>query len=181
MYKPHPWGEAEQEIVVSIRRVMLGLGSPPADSLPSGDPDVIVLDRRVNEAWKLRQGSHYIELGQMLPGLLVDAQVASQEMRGDQQAAAFGLLAHSYNSASSVLRKLGDDGLAVIAADRAVQAARTIGEPLLLAARPIGWPTPFCRPGESLRPRRSRCRPQAAWNRASTPQRRMLRPGVASC
>ena len=129
-----PLGEAEQEIVASIRRVMLGLGSPPADSLPSGFPDVMVLDRRVNEAWKLRQGSHYIELGQMLPGLLVDAQVVSQEMRGDQQAAAFGLLAHSYNTASSVLRKLGDNGLAVIAADRAVQAARSVGEPLLLAA-----------------------------------------------
>jgi hypothetical protein len=55
----------------------------------------------------------------MLPGLLVDAQVASQEMTGDQQAVAFGLLAHSYNTASSVLRKIGDNGLAVIAADRA--------------------------------------------------------------
>jgi hypothetical protein len=94
----------------------------------------MVLDRRVNEAWKLRQGSHYIELGQLLPGLLVDAQVASQEMTGDQQALAFGLLAHSYNTASSVLRKLGDNGLAVIAADRAVQAARTVDEPLLVAA-----------------------------------------------
>jgi hypothetical protein len=100
----------------------------------SGDPDGMVLDRRVNEAWKLRQGSHYIELGQLLPGLLVDAQVASQEVAGDQQALAFGLLAHSYNTASSVLRKLGDNGLAVIAADRAVQAARTVDEPLLVAA-----------------------------------------------
>jgi hypothetical protein len=81
----------------------------------------MVLDRRVTEAWKLRQGSHYVELGQLLPGLLVDAQVVSQETRGDQQAAAFGLLAHSYNTVSSVLRKLGDNGLAVIAADRAVQ------------------------------------------------------------
>jgi len=41
----------------------------------------------------------------------VDAQVVSQEMRGDRQAAAFGLLAHSYNTVSSVLRKLGDNGL----------------------------------------------------------------------
>ena len=55
----------------------------------------------------------------MLPGLLVDAHVASQEMTGGQQAVAFGLLAHSYNTASSELRKLGDNGLAVIAADRA--------------------------------------------------------------
>jgi hypothetical protein len=129
-----PVGEAEREIVAAIRRVLLGVGSPPTDIFLSGDPDVMVLDRRVNEAWKLRQGSHYIELGQLLPGLLVDAQVASQEMTGDQQALAFGLLAHSYNTASSVLRKLGDNGLAVIAADRAVQAARTVDEPLLVTA-----------------------------------------------
>jgi len=80
--------------VAAIRRVLLGVGSP-SETLLSGDPDVMVLDRRVNEAWKLRQGSHYMELGQLLPGLLVDAQVASQEMTGDQQALAFGLLAHS--------------------------------------------------------------------------------------
>jgi hypothetical protein len=129
-----PVGEAEREIVAAIRRVLLGLGSPQAETLLGGELDVMVLDRRVNEAWKLRQGSHYMELGQLLPGLLVDAQVASQELAGDQQALAFGLLAHSYNTASSVLRKLGDNGLAVIAADRAVQAARTVGEPLLLAA-----------------------------------------------
>jgi hypothetical protein len=127
-------GEAERGIVTAIRRVLLGVGSPPTDNLLSGDPNVIVLDRRVNEAWKLRQDSHYMELGQLLPGLLIDAQVASQEITGDHQAMAFGLLAHSYNTASSVLRKLGDNGLAVIAADRAVQAARTVGEPLLLAA-----------------------------------------------
>ena len=118
--------------MAAIRRVLLGVGSPPTDILLSSDPDVMVLDRRVNEAWKLRQGSHYMEIGQLLPGLLVDAQVAGQEMTGDQQALA--LLAHSYNTASSVLRKLGDNGLAVIAADRAVQAARTVDEPLLLAA-----------------------------------------------
>jgi tetratricopeptide (TPR) repeat protein len=88
----------------------------------------------VHEAWKLRQGSHYLEVGKALPRLLADAQLASQELAGDQQALAFGLLSHSYNTASSVLRKLGDNGLAVIAADRAVQAARTVGEPLLLAA-----------------------------------------------
>src|SRR4029450_10167351 len=69
-----------REIVAAIRRVLLGVGSPPTDILLSGDPDVMVLDRRVNEAWKLRQGSHYMELGQLLPGLLVDAQVASQEI-----------------------------------------------------------------------------------------------------
>jgi len=129
-----PAGTAEREIVAAIRRVLLGYGLPLADTGLSGELDIRVLDRRVLEAWKLRQGSHYLQVGKVLPGLLADAQLASQELAGDQQAMAFGLLAHSYNTASSVLRKLGDNGLAVIAADRAVQAARTVGEPLLLAA-----------------------------------------------
>jgi hypothetical protein len=129
-----PAGPAEREILAAIRRVLLGYGLPLADTGLSGGLDIRVLDRRVLEAWKLRQGSHYLQVGKVLPGLLADAQLASQELAGDQQAMAFGLLAHSYNTASSVLRKLGDNGLAVIAADRAVQAARTVGEPLLLAA-----------------------------------------------
>jgi hypothetical protein len=95
---------------------------------------VKALDHRVHTAWRLRQGSHYVELGQVLPGLLADAHLASQELTGDQQALAFAFLAHSYNTASSLLRKLGDDGLAMIAADRAVQTARMVNEPLLLAA-----------------------------------------------
>jgi hypothetical protein len=129
-----PDGHAEREVVAAIRRVLLGYGLPLADTRLSGELDIDVLDRRVLEAWKLRQGSHYLQVGKVLPGLLADAQLASQELAGDQQAMAFGLLVHSYNTASSVLRKLGDNGLAVIAADRAVQAARTVGEPLLLAA-----------------------------------------------
>jgi hypothetical protein len=95
-----PVGVAEREIMAAIRSVMLGLEPLPAATLLGGDLDVMVLDRRVNKAWKLRQGSHYVELGQMLPGLLIATQVASQEMTGDQQATAFGLLAHNYNTAS---------------------------------------------------------------------------------
>ena len=125
-------GSAEREAIAAIRRVLLGYGQPLANL--NGEPDAGILGRRVQQAWKLRQGSHYLQLGKVLPGLLADAQVATRELAGDDQATAFGLLAHSYNTASSVLRKLGDNGLAMIAADRAVQAARTVGEPLLLAA-----------------------------------------------
>ena len=113
---------------------MFGLGSPGAGPEQHDPLDVTALDHRVHTAWRFRQGSHYLELGQTLPGLLADAHLASQELTGDQQALAFAFLAHSYNTASSLLRKLGDDGLATIAADRAVQTARMLNEPLLLAA-----------------------------------------------
>jgi hypothetical protein len=126
-------GGTEREIVAAIRRVLLGYG-PVSTAGTSSEPDVTMLGRRLHQAWRLRQGSHYLKLGKALPGLLTDAQVASHELAGDDQAIAFDLLAHSYNTASSVLRRLGDNDLAMIAADRAVQVARTVGEPLLLAA-----------------------------------------------
>ena len=129
-----PTGEVECQIVTAIRRVMFGLGSPGVGAEQRGALDTKTLDHRVHTTWRLRQGSHYVELGQALPDLLTDAHLASQELTGDQQALAFSFLAHSYNTASSLLRKLGDDGLAMIAADRAVQTARTVNEPLLLAA-----------------------------------------------
>jgi len=126
-------GQVEQEIVAAIRRVLLGYGPLPQNMSTAG-PSIEGLRRRVFGAWNLRQGSHYLELGKRLPALLADAQLASAELAGDEQGAAVGLMVHAYNATSSVLRKLGDSGLAVIAADRAVQAARMVGDPLLISA-----------------------------------------------
>jgi hypothetical protein len=56
-----PAGPAEREILAAIRRVLLGYGLPLADTGLSGGLDIRVLDRRVLEAWKLRQGSHYLQ------------------------------------------------------------------------------------------------------------------------
>ncbi len=92
------------------------------------------LRRRVSGAWRLRQRSRYVELGGLLPGLLTDTQLASRELAGDDQAHALTVTAHAYNTTSSVLRRLGDNELALIAADRAVQTARSVDDPLLLAA-----------------------------------------------
>jgi hypothetical protein len=84
-------GSVEREIVAAIRRVMLGLGSPGAGSEQHHPLDVKALDHRVHTAWRLRQGSHYVELGQALPGLLADAHLASQELTGDHQALTFAI------------------------------------------------------------------------------------------
>ena len=174
-------GEVEREIVAAIRRVLFGLGSPGAGSEWRDALDVESLDYRVHTVWRLRQGSHYVELGQALPGLLADAHLASRELTGDQQALAFALLAHSYNTASSLLRKLGDDGLAMIAADRAVQTARTVSEPLLLAACAYRLANAFLPAGRIVKPRRLRCPPLEGWNLVWTPLRHTLRPGAACC
>ena len=126
-------GQVEQDIVAAIRRVLLGYGAATRSADTAG-PNIEALRRQVADTWQLRQGSHYLELGKRLPALLADAQLASSELAGDDQGAAIALTAHAYNTTSSLLRKLGDSGLAVIAADRAVQAAKTVDDPLLISA-----------------------------------------------
>ena len=64
-----PAGAAEREIIAAIRQVLLGYGSPLVTPLNDW-PDIKGLERRVYQAWKLRQGSHYgFELGKVLPQL----------------------------------------------------------------------------------------------------------------
>jgi hypothetical protein len=63
-----PVGGAEREVVAAIRRVLLGLGSPPAETLLGGDLNVMVLDRRVKEAWKLRKAPATWSLARCFPG-----------------------------------------------------------------------------------------------------------------
>jgi hypothetical protein len=51
-------GSAEQEAIAAIRRVLLGYGQPLVGL--NGELDAGMLGRRVQQAWRLRQGSHYL-------------------------------------------------------------------------------------------------------------------------
>jgi hypothetical protein len=124
----------EREIIAAIRRALLGSAPLLFNGAVGRELGIDALRRRVTGAWRLRQRARYVELGRLLPGLLVDAQLASRELAGDDQAHALTATAHAYNTTSSVLPRLVDNELALIAADRAVQTARLVDDPLLLAA-----------------------------------------------
>jgi hypothetical protein len=126
--------DTEREIIAAIRRALLGSGPLVVGATVGRELDVSALRRRVDGAWQLRQRARYVELGRLLPGLLTDAQLAGRELAGDDLPQALSVTAHAYNTTSSLLRRLGDNELALIAADRAVQAARSVDDPLLLAA-----------------------------------------------
>jgi hypothetical protein len=83
---------------------------------------------------QLRQNARYVALGDVLPALIRDAEIACRELADDGPLQAQRALAHTYNTVSSVLKKLGDFEFASIAADRAIRAAGMVGEPLLAAA-----------------------------------------------
>jgi transcriptional regulator with XRE-family HTH domain len=91
------------------------------------------LQRGVVACWKLRQQGRYLDLATALTKLLAALDTAIRSGGGDESAPV-RLSVHAYNAASAVCKKLGDPGLAVLCADRAVQAARAVDEPLLVAS-----------------------------------------------
>jgi transcriptional regulator with XRE-family HTH domain len=133
-----PNGGLEPEGLADIRRVLMRYTELPAAINPGPStidtsPDLIQLRSGVDTAWRLRQASRYAQLGHQIPNLITQAEQATQHYQGDDQRAAFALLAEAYQVTRAMLRKLGDAHLAWIAADRAVRAGRHAESPLLIA------------------------------------------------
>lgn len=103
----------------------------------SGDAEPATADaltRLATRAWRLRQAAQYAALSQLLPSLLIQAETSKGSLSGTDEERAVRVLAHTYNAASSLLRRVGDEQLALVAADRAVRAASTLDDPVLVAA-----------------------------------------------
>ncbi|MET8086156.1 helix-turn-helix domain-containing protein [Micromonospora sp. NPDC005237] len=92
---------------------------------PKAPPQTDELRRQVGHAWLTYQHAHYGQLVRLLPGLLDAAQGARSAE----------LLVQAYRITSSLLVKLGEAGLAWLAADRAMSAA--IDDPILAATAAI--------------------------------------------
>jgi transcriptional regulator with XRE-family HTH domain len=123
--------DAEDRVMADLRRTLLCRYD---SAIAEGDrPSDAALRRGVVTCWKLRQQGKYVDLGGMLTKLLGGLDVAARTLPRDD-GLALRLSVHAYNAASSVCKTFGDPGLAVLCADRAVQAARAVDEPLLVAA-----------------------------------------------
>jgi transcriptional regulator with XRE-family HTH domain len=99
----------------------------------SGQPDVRAWDAanltgRTRAAYHRYQATRYEEAGRLLPGLIRDVEAASSESPDASRARAL-----VYDTTAALLNRVGEHGLAWIAADRAVAAAAQSGEPLLAA------------------------------------------------
>jgi hypothetical protein len=120
--------DAPQDLVAPLRRALM-------DDVPdTGIPDLRRLDRRIKNAWLLRQQGRYDDLARTLPSLLVDARSAASQAPGRDEAKATAILVHAYNATSSTLKTLGHAPLALVAADRAGQTSTRIDDPALTAA-----------------------------------------------
>lgn len=89
---------------------------------------------RVDLAWELTHESRYVELTELLQGLVPALETAVRSAPEDRRAELFELLALAYQACSAALAKLGEPEAAWIAADRAIIAAERAGDPLMMAA-----------------------------------------------
>jgi len=83
------------------------------------------------------QASQYAMLGRNLPGLIGTAQRAVRDQPAGADGAARGLLSQAYRLAASTLRKCGQAGLGVVAAERALAEAERAGDRLLIGGASV--------------------------------------------
>lgn len=80
------------------------------------------------------QACHYSTVMRTLPGLLADLRSACELAEGDARLRVHVLSAEAHHVAASILLKLDEDGLAWLAADRSMQAARQGGDPIIVGS-----------------------------------------------
>lgn len=128
------------EVISRLSDAMLaagGRGSARQETAANVDTDVLTLPElttRVKRAWQLRQQAAYAALGDHLAQLILQVETSAATLNGDEQYTALRLVVHTYNAASSLLKRLGNIELALMAADRAVRTANSLDDPLLVAA-----------------------------------------------
>ncbi|MFG2911526.1 helix-turn-helix domain-containing protein [Kitasatospora sp. NPDC048298] len=92
-----------------------------------------VLAARLSRARGQFYSCRYAELEAGLPRLIADLRRAQQESRGDDQALSC-MLATAYQTAVSLLLKLGDQGNAWLAVGRAMAEAERSSDPVVMAS-----------------------------------------------
>jgi transcriptional regulator with XRE-family HTH domain len=113
---------------------ILATYSPAPDADVEHLPDLTTLAAAVARTKQGYQACRYSDVMSELPPLLTHLQTACAVLDGDARLQAFTLSAEAYQVAGSILLKIGDPGLAWLAADRSMQAARASQDPITLGS-----------------------------------------------
>jgi transcriptional regulator with XRE-family HTH domain len=130
--RPDAIGCVDQVEVEEIRAALERYDKISAFYQPPSDvPQLTELSKAVGHAWLTYQHSKYGVLARTLPRLLRDAQTADAYFDDEDGRQASRMLGQVYQIASSTLRKLGENELAWLSADRAMVACQRAGDDLL--------------------------------------------------
>ncbi|MGN9912255.1 hypothetical protein ACTMTJ_32425 [Phytohabitans sp. LJ34] len=97
-------------------------------------PPVVELSMAAANAKRDYQACRYAAVLDVLPRLLKSVQLTCSTASGDASTKAWALAAFAYQVTAGVMLKVGDLGLAALAADRGMEAAIRSQEPIVLAA-----------------------------------------------
>ena len=118
----------------ALRRydVITNIFRPNSDVLP--EPDLPKLERTVRYGWMAFQAANYQAIGQILAGLIRDAQAAVWQLDNEERRSAQTWLAWAYQLTAATAFKLGDAQLGWVAADRGIQIAEQTGDLTLIGS-----------------------------------------------
>jgi transcriptional regulator with XRE-family HTH domain len=105
-----------------------------ADVELDAPPDIQALATAVARAKRNYQACRYSDVTSELPALLPLLQAACAALGGQARLQAHTLSAEAHHVAASILLKAGDHGLACLAADRSMQAARASQDPVTIGS-----------------------------------------------
>jgi transcriptional regulator with XRE-family HTH domain len=118
--------------IPQIRHALVYWDIPPIlDVPPRPLADLSAETKQVN---RLRALASYIELGTLLPALIMELTVHAHQARGADRAAVFRLLSDAYTAVDSMAYKLGYMDLFAMAVERMSWAASQTDDPML---RPV--------------------------------------------
>ena len=123
--------------VPALRAVLMNYGLAIPALADDGDEEPPTLDdveRAVSEVFDAYQASRYGYVTGRAPLVLSDALRAARAAGADESNRANALLALAYQSAVSVLTKLGETDLAWIASERGLAAAQQADDPVVLGS-----------------------------------------------
>ncbi|MEW2573662.1 helix-turn-helix transcriptional regulator [Streptomyces sp. NPDC047070] len=129
-------GSPEHESVPAIRRAMNMMPSRLGADLP-GDPlTADELAQRVADAWHSYEHDvdRYAVVGPQLPQLLAEAHYASRNAAGPDELTVARSVISLYHLLQVFLRRVGEQSLSRVAADRALHLADQLGDPVLVGA-----------------------------------------------
>lgn len=117
-----------------LQDLVLVLVEPGSKATPGDDLTIASLARGLAEMKRAYQACDYDTVVTDLPGLLDRMKAGVRYVAGDDRRGVAGLTAQAHHVAASVLLKLDNHGVASIAADRSMEAARQSEDPVMLGA-----------------------------------------------
>lgn len=129
-------GSPEHESVPEIRRALNTISSHLGADLPGTPLTSDELTQRVDDAWNSYEHDveRYAVVGPQLPILLAEAQHATRHASPDDEGKVARAVISLYHLLQVFLRRVGEQTLSRVAADRALQLADQTGDPVLLGA-----------------------------------------------